>query len=105
MTHVKQPLHCSFCGKSQHDVRKLIAGPTVFICDECIELCMDIVNEEAAILKAKELLKTNGYIIVDPAPENKKAEAEKLLREQGYTITPPPPPASSLEKFQSFMRS
>ena len=39
-------LHCSFCGKSQHEVRKLIAGPTVFVCDECIELCMDIIHEE-----------------------------------------------------------
>jgi hypothetical protein len=38
-------LHCSFCGKSQHDVRKLIAGPSVFICDECVELCTDIVND------------------------------------------------------------
>jgi ATP-dependent Clp protease ATP-binding subunit ClpX len=42
----KSPLHCSFCGKSQHEVRKLIAGPTVFICDECVELCTDIVGEE-----------------------------------------------------------
>ncbi len=42
----KSTLYCSFCGKSQHDVRKLIAGPTVFICDECVELCMDIIKEE-----------------------------------------------------------
>ena len=42
----KNALHCSFCGKSQHEVRKLIAGPTVFICDECVELCTDIVSEE-----------------------------------------------------------
>ncbi len=42
----KHTLYCSFCGKSQHDVRKLISGPTVFICDECVELCMDIVGEE-----------------------------------------------------------
>ncbi|MDB5904436.1 MAG: ATP-dependent Clp protease, ATP-binding subunit ClpX, partial [Betaproteobacteria bacterium] len=39
-------LYCSFCGKSQHEVRKLIAGPSVFICDECIELCNDIIREE-----------------------------------------------------------
>src|SRR5688572_28949259 len=39
-------LYCSFCGKSQHEVRKLIAGPTVFICDECVELCNDIIREE-----------------------------------------------------------
>ncbi len=42
----KNTLYCSFCGKSQHEVRKLIAGPTVFICDECVELCMDIIKED-----------------------------------------------------------
>jgi len=41
-------LYCSFCGKSQHEVRKLIAGPSVFICDECVELCNDIIREEVA---------------------------------------------------------
>ncbi|MEY1555914.1 ATP-dependent Clp protease ATP-binding subunit ClpX [Yoonia sp. R2331] len=52
----KNTLYCSFCGKSQHEVRKLIAGPTVFICDECVELCMDIIREETktAGLKAGE---------------------------------------------------
>ena len=44
--NTKNILYCSFCGKSQHEVRKLIAGPTVFICDECVELCMDIIKEE-----------------------------------------------------------
>ncbi|HMU66456.1 MAG TPA: ClpX C4-type zinc finger protein, partial [Cellvibrionaceae bacterium] len=39
-------LYCSFCGKSQHEVRKLIAGPSVFICDECVDLCNDIIREE-----------------------------------------------------------
>ncbi len=43
----KNTLYCSFCGKSQHEVRKLIAGPTVFICDECVELCLDIIKEES----------------------------------------------------------
>jgi ATP-dependent Clp protease ATP-binding subunit ClpX len=47
MTTNKNILYCSFCGKSQHEVRKLIAGPTVFICDECVELCMDIIKEES----------------------------------------------------------
>src|SRR5208282_1000626 len=42
----KNTLYCSFFGKSQHEVRKLIAGPTVFICDECVELCLDIIREE-----------------------------------------------------------
>jgi ATP-dependent Clp protease ATP-binding subunit ClpX len=46
-TDSKSTLYCSFCGKSQHEVRKLIAGPTVFICDECVELCNDIIREEA----------------------------------------------------------
>ena len=41
-------LYCSFCGKSQHEVRKLIAGPSVFICDECVELCDDIIREEVS---------------------------------------------------------
>jgi len=52
----KNTLYCSFCGKSQHEVRKLIAGPTVFICDECVELCMDIIREEtkSAGLKASD---------------------------------------------------
>ena len=47
MSTNKNILYCSFCGKSQHEVRKLIAGPTVFICDECVELCMDIIKEES----------------------------------------------------------
>src|SRR6266566_4451865 len=46
-------LYCSFCGKSQHEVRKLIAGPSVFICDECIELCNDIIREEGATADAR----------------------------------------------------
>ena len=48
-------LKCSFCGKSQNDVRKLIAGPTVYICDECIELCNDIIAEEWEEEKSKEI--------------------------------------------------
>jgi len=53
----KNTLYCSFCGKSQHEVRKLIAGPTVFICDECVELCMDIIREEA---KSSKLTTSEG---------------------------------------------
>ncbi|WP_212523912.1 ATP-dependent Clp protease ATP-binding subunit ClpX [Actibacterium sp. MT2.3-13A] len=53
----KNTLYCSFCGKSQHEVRKLIAGPTVFICDECVELCMDIIREET---KGTGLKSTDG---------------------------------------------
>ena len=60
----KNTLYCSFCGKSQHEVRKLIAGPTVFICDECVELCMDIIREEtkSAGLKAGEGVPTPSEI-------------------------------------------
>ncbi len=55
-TDSKNTLYCSFCGKSQHEVRKLIAGPTVFICDECVELCMDIIREESktTLVKSRE---------------------------------------------------
>ncbi len=69
----KSTLYCSFCGKSQHEVRKLIAGPTVFICDECVELCMDIIREEAkgSLVKSQEGVPTpqdicdvlNDYVI------------------------------------------
>ncbi|MGB8813033.1 MAG: ClpX C4-type zinc finger protein, partial [Paracoccaceae bacterium] len=45
----KNTLYCSFCGKSQHEVKKLIAGPSVFICDECIELCNDIIRDEIPV--------------------------------------------------------
>ena len=55
----KNTLYCSFCGKSQHEVRKLIAGPTVFTCDECVELCMDIIREET---------KTTGFKSSDGVP-------------------------------------
>ena len=58
----KSTLYCSFCGKSQHEVRKLIAGPTVFICDECVELCNDIIREEA---KGASVSKKGGGV---PSP-------------------------------------
>ena len=59
----KNTLYCSFCGKSQHEVRKLIAGPTVFICDECVELCMDIIREET---------KASGMKAADGVPTPKE---------------------------------
>ena len=61
--NTKNTLYCSFCGKSQHEVKKLIAGPTVFICDECVELCMDIIKEE----NKSHVLKTNSGI---PSPSD-----------------------------------
>ena len=56
----KNTLYCSFCGKSQHEVRKLIAGPTVFICDECVELCMDIIREDhkSSLVKSRDGIPT-----------------------------------------------
>ncbi|MEM7547226.1 MAG: ATP-dependent Clp protease ATP-binding subunit ClpX [Pseudomonadota bacterium] len=62
-TESKNTLYCSFCGKSQHEVRKLIAGPTVFICDECVELCMDIIREET---KSGLVKSTDGV----PSPQD-----------------------------------
>jgi hypothetical protein len=64
----KSTLYCSFCGKSQHEVRKLIAGPTVFICDECVELCMDIIREEHKIsfVKSKDGVPTPKEIREGP---------------------------------------
>ncbi len=69
-------LYCSFCGKSQHEVRKLIAGPSVFVCDECVELCNDIIREEmhdsrdeasSNLLKPKELYELlDQYVIGQP---------------------------------------
>src|SRR5690554_2939568 len=61
----KNTLYCSFCGKSQHEVRKLIAGPTVFICDECVELCMDIIREEnkSSVVKSREGVPTPQEIL------------------------------------------
>jgi len=61
----KNTLYCSFCGKSQHEVRKLIAGPTVFICDECVELCMDIIREEnkTNLVKSREGVPTPREIL------------------------------------------
>jgi ATP-dependent Clp protease ATP-binding subunit ClpX len=60
----KNTLYCSFCGKSQHEVRKLIAGPTVFICDECVELCMEIIREEnkTSFMKSRDGVPSPGEI-------------------------------------------
>ena len=68
-------LYCSFCGKSQHEVRKLIAGPSVFICDECVELCNDIIREEleekasaarSHLPKPRDILEVLDQYVVGP---------------------------------------
>ncbi|WP_186389300.1 MULTISPECIES: ATP-dependent Clp protease ATP-binding subunit ClpX [unclassified Stappia] len=72
----KNTLYCSFCGKSQHEVRKLIAGPTVFICDECVELCMDIIREE----NKSSLVKSRDGI---PTPQEIRAVLDDYVIGQG----------------------
>ena len=73
----KNTLYCSFCGKSQHEVRKLIAGPTVFICDECVELCMDIIREEH---KSSLVKSTDGV----PTPEDISGVLNDYVIGQGH---------------------
>jgi len=73
----KNILYCSFCGKSQHEVRKLIAGPTVFICDECVELCMDIIKEE----NKDSFVKTQGGV---PAPQEICKVLDEYVIGQSY---------------------
>jgi hypothetical protein len=73
----KETLYCSFCGKSQHEVKKLIAGPNSYICNECTELCMDIVREDSSLqvtpyTDVKELLARNAAL---PKPVELSAEA------------------------------
>jgi len=67
-------LYCSFCGKSQHEVKKLIAGPSVFICDECIDLCTDIIQEEIA----KEPLASKGDAL--PSPQDIRLNLDQYVR-------------------------
>ena len=89
----KNTLYCSFCGKSQHEVRKLIAGPTVFICDECVELCMDIIGEEnkSSLVKSpdgiptpKEIRKVlDDYVIGRNASARPRAAARLVAASSG----------------------
>src|SRR6266581_398422 len=85
----KNTLYCSFCGKSQHEVRKLIAGPTVFVCDECVELCMDIIGEEnkSSLVKSgdgipapKEICKVLDDYLIGPTGSGKTLLAQTLAR-------------------------
>ena len=82
----KNTLYCSFCGKSQHEVRKLIAGPTVFICDECVELCNDIIREESksALVKTRDRL---NKIYVRHTGQDLKTIEDAMERDR--FMTPP----------------
>jgi ATP-dependent Clp protease ATP-binding subunit ClpX len=72
----EKTLHCTFCGKSQHEVKKLIAGPSVFICDECIDLCNDIIRDELPAIAAEEARKTKGEL---PTPAEIKANLDSYV--------------------------
>ncbi|HNU12158.1 MAG TPA: ClpX C4-type zinc finger protein, partial [Rubrivivax sp.] len=73
---VEKVLYCSFCGKSQHEVKKLIAGPSVFICDECIELCNDIIRDEAP---PEESGGARGMRSELPVPSDIKASLDQYV--------------------------
>ena len=77
----KNTLYCSFCGKSQHEVRKLIAGPTVFICDECVELCTDIIREES-----KTTLVKSGDGVPVPREINKVLDEYVIGQERAKRV-------------------
>jgi ATP-dependent Clp protease ATP-binding subunit ClpX len=72
----EKTLFCSFCGKSQHEVKKLIAGPSVFVCDECIELCNEIIRDELPAIAADEARKARGDL---PTPAEIKANLDSYV--------------------------
>jgi hypothetical protein len=77
--HAEEPkelLHCSFCRKSQDDVRTLIAGPTVFICDECVQICVDIINHDAGAA-------AGSGATPEAAEDRARAAAERMNRDRG----------------------
>jgi len=83
MSKYDSHLKCSFCGKSQEQVRKLIAGPGVYICDECVDLCNEILDEE--------LLDTNGAAPSQPAPKSEPPQ-KRRARSANISLTQMPKP-------------
>ncbi|MMZ42207.1 ATP-dependent Clp protease ATP-binding subunit ClpX [compost metagenome] len=88
MSNVKDVLQCSFCGKTQDDVRKLISGPGVYICDECIEICTEIVEElgdgsEVEIVQPQTITNNNFNV----TPMNVNDIADQLNKYGKVTIT------------------
>lgn len=85
----KKICFCSFCAKSQHEVRKLIAGPTVFICDECVELCMDIAHEDYTRVDGEAEYLSWDFAMQAPNPAARLADALiAALEQRGWNIVP-----------------
>lgn len=83
--HTKSTLYCSFCGKSQHEVRKLIAGPTVFICDECVGICNDIVRDEEESTPVGRLVPVRALVLLEHVPIH---SIKKVLEDGGLKRGP-----------------
>jgi len=76
-------LHCSFCGKNQHEVKKLIAGPSAYICDECVELCVNYIDEEGRFDKIFGSLKQNDKVAALQAARRASSEDLEVVLERG----------------------
>ena len=93
-------LYCSFCGKSQHEVRKLIAGPSVFVCDECVELCNDIIREEIEDSQELQSDLRNKCLLRARKASEARSEFVKQAREANWKIVRRHAHVSGLERPQ-----